>query len=237
MLGAVRKNVDHAISGEKFLETVRADTASSAAATEELNVSFDEIQRQADVSLHVIRQGQETLTKVGVAVATLSRETDRIESVLRMITSVSGQTRLLALNATIEAARAGEAGRGFAVVASEVKALSLQTENAAGEISQRIEAVRLATVGVSDHLKELTINFGEIQASGTNVSSAVTRQASAAQSIASSTAGITATADQLFQTMIGMMQSFRKAESAWQRVTEITNGANRRPLSKVSTNP
>jgi methyl-accepting chemotaxis protein len=60
-------------------------------------------------------------------------------NMIKMVRTLSSQTRMLAFNATIEAARAGDAGRGFAVVASEVKDLSLLSDQAAVQIGAGIE--------------------------------------------------------------------------------------------------
>jgi|GEM_PF-1606266 len=67
---------------------------------------------------------------------------------VQTVRGIAGSTRMLALNATIEAARAGEQGKGFAIVASEVKALSLQSDQAAVEIGAGIENLE-KTVGAS----------------------------------------------------------------------------------------
>jgi methyl-accepting chemotaxis protein len=60
-------------------------------------------------------------------------------NMIKMVRTLSRQTRMLAFNASIEAARAGDAGRGFAVVASEVKDLSLLSDQAAVQIGTGIE--------------------------------------------------------------------------------------------------
>ncbi len=77
-----------------------------------------------------------------------------LDGIVHSIREVAEQTNLLALNATIEAARVGEAGRGFAVVASEVKELSLQSDQAAKDISKGLQTV---TVAIDESVAALTV--------------------------------------------------------------------------------
>lgn len=60
---------------------------------------------------------------------------------LTEIETLGLRVKLIAFNALIEAARAGEAGRSFAVIAQEIKALSEQTQSAAGSVGRALEAL------------------------------------------------------------------------------------------------
>lgn len=66
---------------------------------------------------------------------------EKIDEVVALIFSISGQTNLLSLNASIEAARAGEAGRGFAVVAEEIRKLSEQSAAGAEQIKELAQGI------------------------------------------------------------------------------------------------
>ncbi|MDR3514197.1 MAG: methyl-accepting chemotaxis protein [Azospirillaceae bacterium] len=80
---------------------------------------------------------QGAMDEIGAVVGSLGK-------MVQIVRGIARQTSMLALNATIEAARAGDAGRGFAVVAFEVKALSLQSDQAAIEIGDGIAKLEQA---------------------------------------------------------------------------------------------
>lgn len=89
---------------------------------------------------------------VNSAMNEIGRVVGELGKMVQIVRGIARQTRMLALNATIEAVRAGESGKGFAIVASEVKALSLQSDQAAIQIGEGIEKLEAA---VQDSLQTI----------------------------------------------------------------------------------
>lgn len=84
-----------------------------------------------------------------------------INTLLKVINTISDQTNLLALNATIEAARAGEAGKGFSVVASEVKELSKTTIRTNNEIQKKVNDISKSITELSNEIKKTLEEMNE----------------------------------------------------------------------------
>jgi methyl-accepting chemotaxis protein len=214
MLCLISGNVTGAERGEILLDSIRSQTTNCAAAMEELSASFQEIDRQAMGALTSVEESRAALAGIVESMKLLERETKNVRSVLELILRIAGQTKLLALNATIEAARAGDAGRGFAVVASEVKSLAQESEAAASGIASRMAAIGLATDQVASGVGRLTSNFDDVHGKSIAISAAVQQQVAASQTISQSTSEIAGQADELFQTLIGMMTTFGKAKQS-----------------------
>ena len=155
-----------------------------AEAAEELSTSGQEISGHIARSGSIARSAVAQAGRTNTMVEGLLEATQKIGEVMGLIQNIAGQTNLLALNATIEAARAGEAGRGFAVVASEVKALSTQTAKATEEIADQIQAIRDATGGTAEAIREIGATIGEIDQIATAIAAAVEQQGASTQDIA-----------------------------------------------------
>jgi len=155
-----------ATTGELVAESQSDAACSIAANIEELSVSLDlvdhnandarqiavESQKRAYESTKVIDATANEMQKISNLVLDAARNirnldeiSSEITNILNVIHDVADQTNLLALNAAIEAARAGSYGRGFAVVADEVRTLAERTSSSSGEIKLMVSKIREAS--------------------------------------------------------------------------------------------
>lgn len=151
----------------------------------------------------------------------LAQDSQKIDSILEVITTISEQTNLLALNAAIEAARAGEAGRGFAVVADEVRNLASKTGTSANEIHSMIRHLQETAdsavvameqgIDLSSRCKEradqtggvldtISDKLNSVTDSSVQIAAAVEQQASVTQEINSNVVNIKNLSDETLRT-------------------------------------
>lgn len=154
-----------------------------AAAAEELSVSSGEVERALANSTHAVEQSSTASDAAKTAIESMVAKVGEVNDSIAIISELTEQTNLLALNATIEAARAGEAGKGFAIVASEVKNLSKQTDEAAGEISERLGNMNEATRNASSQFVEIKQISGKVREYAHEISQSVHQQNTAIQQI------------------------------------------------------
>ncbi len=158
---------------------------------------IDQLIRQAEVS----EQATNTVSEQLVA---LSENTEKMQSIIELIESITTRTSMLALNASIEAARAGEAGKGFAVVATEISNLAHQTSEATvnitkliGDISDALNHV-VETVNQVIHISqaensyaaETAKSFEQIQNTSANIFTSADSLVEIIKELADSNAGI-----------------------------------------------
>lgn len=84
----------------------------------------------------------ETIQEAAMAMMTLNKSTQQVQSIISTIQDIANRTNLLALNASIEAAHAKEYGKGFSVVASEIRQLAEQSGEATAQIQQILMNIR-----------------------------------------------------------------------------------------------
>ncbi len=159
-----------------------AMAAVSTAATE-MEATISEVAARAAVSARSVEGAQSEVDRARGSVRELSEVSEKVASVLELISGIAGQTNLLALNATIEAARAGEEGRGFAVVANEVKTLAAQSEKAAAEIGGYISGMQNAMRETDGAVTRFAETLRMVLDGSASIAAAVNQQQSAVQEI------------------------------------------------------
>lgn len=154
-----------------------------AATTDHLSASIGQIARQAQESSRIASGAVQQTHITDACIVRLSHAAERIGNVVKVISSIAGQTNMLALNATIEAARAGDVGRGFSVVAQEVKTLAASTARATEEIGEQVSDMQAATRESVLAIEEIGNTIGRLADIASVILSAVEAQNTATEDI------------------------------------------------------
>ena len=199
-----------------------ASVSSSAAATEEMSSSIEEIGRQATASSSIAHEAVEGARKTNESVQQLSQAAEMVGSVISLISEIAEQTNLLALNATIEAARAGEMGKGFAVVAAEVKDLASQTTKATEEITDQIAGIQRATKQSVEDISRITETISRVSEIATNIASAVEEQTAATTEISQNVQLAARSSADFSETIVSVRHSIGEAEQSASQISSMS---------------
>jgi methyl-accepting chemotaxis protein len=134
-------------------ERLVANSTESAAQLRDVSASIDTLNTQTKTNAGDSRHaetiamqaskgsvdGREKMRRMNEAMNGITKSSQEIKNIIRVIDDIAFQTNLLALNAAVEAARAGTHGKGFAVVAEEVRNLAARSAKAAKETASLIE--------------------------------------------------------------------------------------------------
>ena len=162
-IGTLRRSQADADSARELLETVAALRESALDAG---RVAEESVARASAMTQEV---------------QALSVASTEIGDVIKIISSIAGQTNLLSLNATIEAARAGAAGKGFAVVAAEVKDLAQATALATQKVSDQIAGIQASSRSVASGIHATSDIIGQLDTVQARIMDVLERQAQMAQ--------------------------------------------------------
>lgn len=199
----------------KNVESQTSAVNQSTSAVEELLASVKQIAENSNkvrsfsqtVTLKA-SEGNEAAIQTAKGMQDIADSSQQINNIIAMITGIAAQTNLLALNAAIEAARAGDAGKGFAVVADEVRDLAEQSQQAAKEITELIQAangkaergVQLVE-GVNNAIKEISSAAQAVDMLANEVGNATTEQETGVQEIATAMESLNELTQNVFHAM------------------------------------
>ena len=188
------------------------DVASSAAqaklAVQDAAQTVQEGDDAMNRTVDGIQSIRATVADTAKKVKHLGESSQKISTVVELISSFAAQTNMLALNASIEASRAGEEGRGFAVVAEQVRGLAQQSAQATEEIRTLVANIQLETNEVVTAMEEGTeqVVMGtklvdETRQSLTKINTASTQIGQLVAAIAQATVVQTETAETVTRTV------------------------------------
>ena len=168
------KDLTVKISG--FSQELSQDSAEQAASVEEIASSISQIDSQANTNARNSKDAEELVSTAQTSVGSgndkmkalvkmmenIAQTSAEIFKMLKIIDSITFQTKLLSLNAAVEAARTGEDGQGFAVVAEEMRNLADRSAQSAKKIETLIVNSNHEIKNGTEIAREMDVSLDQI---------------------------------------------------------------------------
>jgi methyl-accepting chemotaxis protein len=238
----VANSLDHQTDDiAKRSANVAQGAQSLGATSEEMNASIEEL----TASIHSIAQNvkhadslardarKEADTGVTLvdrsieAMVLISKSSEDIGEIVKVIGEIASQTNLLAFNAAIEAARASEMGLGFSVVADEVRKLAERSSQATREVAKlikestkRIEAGSETSRQAADAFHRIVQGVAKTTEAFSEISSAADEQLIASREVSVSIQNITDRTEQAAHASEAIAASTKELRNSAQKLNE-----------------
>lgn len=167
-------------------DAVASSMQSATVATKQMRSSIAEIGHEVSGQVGATATAEAASRLAHDHAAALATHGRTVGGIVGTIETIAARTNILALNALIEAARSGAAGEGFAVVAGEVKALALQTREAAAQIAAKVADMDRCAAEAAESIRAIGGNVSRIAGGATDIAAAIVQQERATDDIGAS---------------------------------------------------
>jgi methyl-accepting chemotaxis protein len=140
---ASMEEIESTINENALIAAEIADKTSSVA-TIALKMEDDVLNGFSVLEKNVKKMGDIKEKNSGVinGIISLGNKINKIRDIVRIINTITDQTKVIAFNAALEAASAGETGKRFAVVAAEVNRLADDIAGLTRQIREQVEEIQ-----------------------------------------------------------------------------------------------